>query len=184
MRVNISDTIFILFSYQQYFSWRRIYLKCRRLQLDSWVGKIPWRRERLPTPVFLGFPGGSAGKEFACSAGDLGSIPWLGRSPGKELGYPLQYSSLENSIGCIGHGVTKHWTRLSDVHIHIPRSGIAGSLTCQFYFKPFEKTQYCLLQQLHQFIFSPTVSKCSLFSTKCIFATLFIFCLFDKGHSN
>ena len=40
----------------------------------SWVGKIPWRRERLPTPVFLGFPGGSAGKESTCSAGDLGSI--------------------------------------------------------------------------------------------------------------
>ena len=36
--------------------------------LDSWVRKIPWRRDRLPTPVFLGFPGGSDGKESACSA--------------------------------------------------------------------------------------------------------------------
>ena len=36
--------------------------------------------ERLPTPVFLGFPGGSDGKESACNAGDLGSIPWLGKS--------------------------------------------------------------------------------------------------------
>ena len=35
------------------------------------VGKIPWRRDRLPPPVFLGFPGGSAGKESACSTGDL-----------------------------------------------------------------------------------------------------------------
>ena len=50
-------------------------------QFDSWVRKILWRRDRLPTPVFLGFPGGSAGKEFACSVGDLGSIPGLGRSP-------------------------------------------------------------------------------------------------------
>ena len=52
----------------------------------------------LPTPVFLGFPGGSDGKEFACSARDLGLIPELGRSPGEGNGYPLQYSWLENSI--------------------------------------------------------------------------------------
>ena len=59
------------------------------------------------TPVFLGFPGGSAGKESACSVGDLGSIPGLGRSPGEGKGYPLQYSGLEKSMGCIVHGVTK-----------------------------------------------------------------------------
>ena len=59
-------------------------------------GKIPWRRDRLPTPVFMGFPGGSAGKESACNAGDLGLIPGLGRSPGGECGNPLQYSCLEN----------------------------------------------------------------------------------------
>ena len=46
----------------------------------------------------LGFPGGSAGKEFTCNARDLGSIPELGRSPGEGIGYPLQYSGLENSI--------------------------------------------------------------------------------------
>ena len=44
-----------------------------------------------------GFPGGSGGKESACNAGDLGSIPRLGRSPGEGKGYPLQYSCLENS---------------------------------------------------------------------------------------
>ena len=38
-------------------------LQCRRHRFDSWIGKIPWRRDRLPTPVFLGFPGGSADKE-------------------------------------------------------------------------------------------------------------------------
>ena len=48
--------------------------------------------DRLPTPEFLGFPNGSAGKESACSAGDLGLISGLGRSPGEEKGYPLQYS--------------------------------------------------------------------------------------------
>ena len=48
---------------------------------------------------------GSAGKESAHNAGDQGSIPGLGRSPGEGKDYPLQYSSLENSIDCIVHGV-------------------------------------------------------------------------------
>ena len=52
-------------------------------QFDSWVRKIHWRRDRLPTPVFLRFPCGSAGKESACNVGDLGLIPGLGRSPGE-----------------------------------------------------------------------------------------------------
>ena len=72
------------------------HLQHRRPQFDSWDGKICWRRDRLLTPVFLGFPGGSAGKESACNAGDLGSIIGLGRSPGEGKGYPLQYSGLEN----------------------------------------------------------------------------------------
>ena len=74
-------------------------LQCRRPQLYSWVKKFPWRRERLPTPVFLGFSGGSAGKEYACSTGGLGSIPEVGRSPGRRHGNPLQCSCLENSHG-------------------------------------------------------------------------------------
>ena len=43
---------------------------------------ICWRKDRLSTPVFLGVPGGSAGKESACNSGDLVSIPGLGRTPG------------------------------------------------------------------------------------------------------
>ena len=54
------------------------------------------------------------GKESACNAGDLGSIPGLGRSPGEGKGYPLQYSGLENSMTYIVHGVEKSWTQLSD----------------------------------------------------------------------
>ena len=91
-------------------------MQCRRPQFDSCIGKICWRRDRLPTPVFLGFSCGSAGKESACSEGDLGSIPGLGRSPGEGKGSPLQFSGLENSKDCIGHGVAKSQTQLSAFH--------------------------------------------------------------------
>ena len=57
-----------------------------------------------------GLPGGSAGKESACNAGDLGSIAGLGRSPGEGKGYLLRYSGLENSMDSIVHGVAKSWT--------------------------------------------------------------------------
>ena len=60
---------------------------------------IPWRRDRLPTPAFLGFPGSSDYKEYAYNVGDLGSMPGLGRSPGGGHGNPFQYSCLENSHG-------------------------------------------------------------------------------------
>ena len=60
--------------------------------LVRFVGKMRWRRDRLPTPVFLGFPGGSAGKESTSNVGDLSSIPGFGRSPGEGKGYSLQYS--------------------------------------------------------------------------------------------
>ena len=62
----------------------------------------------------MGFPRGSADKESACNAGDLGSIPGLGRSPGEGKGHSLQYSSLENSMNSILHGVTESWTQLND----------------------------------------------------------------------
>ena len=60
----------------------------------------------------MGFPGGSDGKESACTAGDPGSIPRVGKSPGEGNGNPLQYSGLENSMDrgawrAIAHGVTK-----------------------------------------------------------------------------
>ena len=61
---------------------------------------LPW------DDVFSDLPCGSAGKESACNAGDLGSIPGLGRSPGEGKGYPLQYSGLESR------------TRLSNFHTH------------------------------------------------------------------
>ena len=95
-------------------SWYRICLQCRRPRFDSWIGKIRWRRDRLPTPVFLGFPCGSAGKESAYDAGDLSLILGLGRSPGE--GKLFQYSGLENPMNCLVRGVAKSLTQLSDFH--------------------------------------------------------------------
>ena len=71
----------------------------------------------------MGFPGGSVSKESACSAGDQGSIPGSGRSPGKENGYRLQYSCLGNptdrgawwatvhGVAIVGHdlALNYHW---------------------------------------------------------------------------
>ena len=67
----------------------------------------------------MAFPCSSVGKEFACSAGDLGSIPGLGRSPGEGNGNPLQYPYLENLMDrgtwwIAVHGVAKSQARLSD----------------------------------------------------------------------
>ena len=67
----------------------------------------------------MGFPGGSEVKESAHNAGDMGSIPGLGRSPGEGNGNPLQYSCLENPMDggawwAIVHRVAKSQTRLSD----------------------------------------------------------------------
>ena len=66
---------------------------------------------------YKGFPCGSDGKESACNAEDLGSIPGLGRSPGEGKGYPLQYSGLENCMDHIVHGVVKSQTQLSNFHL-------------------------------------------------------------------
>ena len=84
-------------------------------------GRFPG--DGLPTPIFLGFPCGSAGQESTWNAGELCSIPGLGRSPGEQKGYPLQYSCLENSMDrgalwAIVHEVTKEsdsteWLTLS-----------------------------------------------------------------------
>ena len=70
------------------------------------------------TTQLLGFPCGSAGKESACGAGDLGLISGLGRSPGEGKGYPLHCSCLQNCMDCIVHGVTKSRTLLNIFHLY------------------------------------------------------------------
>ena len=78
----------------------------------------------------MGFPGGSDGKESACNAGDPGSTPGWGRSPGEGNGRPLQYSCLENPMDreawwVTVHGAAKSWTQLSKTckHTHSQRKG-------------------------------------------------------------
>ena len=67
-----------------------------------------WTTRETPLWVSLSFPADSSvGEESACNAGDQGSIPGSGRSSGEGIGYPLQYSGLENSMDCIDHGVAK-----------------------------------------------------------------------------
>ena len=81
-----------------------------------------------------GFPGGSEVKASACNAGDLGSIPGLGRSPGEGNSNPLQYSCLENPMDrgawwATLHGVAKSRTRLSDFTSHDPENPLLGIYT-------------------------------------------------------
>ena len=78
-----------------------------------------WRKDRLPTPAFLDFLGGLAGKESTHNEGDLGLIPGLGRSPGRGHGNPLQCSCLENPMDrgawqATVHRVTESQTQLSN----------------------------------------------------------------------
>ena len=69
-----------------------------------------------------GFPDSSVGMESTCNAGDLGLIPGLGRFPGEGKGCPLQYSGLENSMGCIAHGVAESQTQLIKLHFNFHTS--------------------------------------------------------------
>ena len=95
----------------------------------GWLPGLDVRAEAhtVPSPQPegpFGFPGGSAGKESARNAGDLGSLPGLGRSPGEGNGYPLQHCGLEKSKDrgarqATVHGVAKSGTRLSDFSLSI-----------------------------------------------------------------
>ena len=128
---------------------KKICLKCRRPRFKSWVQKMLWRRKWKPTPVFLpgefhgqrslvgystwghkeldttewlalwGFPHGSDGKEYACNAEDLGSIPGLGRSPREGNGSctPVLSSGYRRSFTSKNWNVL--WNKMSDYKIGI-----------------------------------------------------------------
>ena len=121
-------------------SWAGKESACIAGESSSFPGsrRSPWRRDRLPTPVFLSFSGGSDSRESAWNAGDLGSIPGSGRSPGEGIGYPLQYSwaswvaqtvkNLPNNVGDLdslpglgrssggGHGNSLQYSCLENPH--------------------------------------------------------------------
>ena len=84
-----------------------------------------------------GFPGDSAGKEFACKVGDLNLIPGVERPPGEGNGYPLRYSGMENSMDCIVHRVTKSRTRLSSFHFHLGSKPFICLLYIFYWVSPF-----------------------------------------------
>ena len=91
-----------------------------RLQSPSAVLLEPKKRKPVTLSLHDALPisGDSDGKDSACNAGNLGSIPGLERSPGEGNGNPLQYFGLENSMDCVVHGVAKSQTRLSNFHFH------------------------------------------------------------------
>ena len=94
------------------------------------VGKVCWRKDRLPTPVFLGFPCDSAGEESACNMGDLGSIPGLGRSPGEGKSYLLHILAwkIPWTVWSMGLQKVEH----SDKLVHLKFSIISWNLEERF----------------------------------------------------
>ena len=90
-------------------------------QKNSFKSSVMLRASLVISIYLIGFPGGSDGKESACSAGDPGSIPRLERSPGEGNGNPLQYSCLQNSMDrgawwSTVHGVAKCRTQVSNFY--------------------------------------------------------------------
>ena len=83
-----------------------------------------WRGDRLPTPVFLGFPCDSASKKFAYNERDLGSILGWEYFPGEGIGYSLQYSDLENSMDCRVRCAAKSQTRVSDFPFQVGSNSV------------------------------------------------------------
>ena len=117
--VNVLMIYKVYFGFPWYLSWYRICLQWRRAWFYSWVRKIPWRRNKLLTVVFLASLGGLDSKKSACNTGDLGLIPGLERSPEEGSGNPFQYSCLENpmhseSWGATVHGVAKNQIQLNN----------------------------------------------------------------------
>ena len=121
--------------------------------MDSWVEKIPWKRDRLPTPVFLGFPGGSDSKESTCNVGDLGLIPGLGQSPGGGHGNPLQCYCLENPHGWRSLAGHRPWG-LKDLDMTEQLS------TAQHTLSPIANTGF-ILDVIHSMSFGKCIMTCT-----------------------
>ena len=90
--------------------------------------EVPQSCPTLSDPMDCSAPGSSVHEIFQAGVlewgaiGDPNSIPGSGRFSGEGIGYPLQYSGLENSMDCMVHGVTKSWTQLSDFHFYFTQN--------------------------------------------------------------
>ena len=89
---------------------------------NSWVREIRWRRDRLPTPLCLGFPYGSVGKESACSVGDTGSIPGSGRSPRVGNGNSFNTGKSQGQKRLVGYSPKGHQDSDAIEHAHTQES--------------------------------------------------------------
>ena len=101
-KINIGQWFFFSPKYTYIFYWSIVALqrfRCTARWFSYTHTQILLLKLFSVIGYYLGFPGGSDGKESACNVGDLGSIPGLGRSPGGGHGNPLQYSCLENPVG-------------------------------------------------------------------------------------
>ena len=111
-----------------------------------------------------GFPGGSDGKESSCSAGDLGSIPGLGRSPGEGNSNPLQYSCLENPMDrgvwwATVHGEARVRHKLATkLLVYIPPSPLPPSVTTVWFLCLW--VYFCFVNKLICIIFSDSTYNC------------------------
>ena len=126
------------------------------------MGKIRWRRDRLPIPVFLGFPGGSAGEESACKGGRSGFDPWVGKIPWRKEWLPTPVflhgkSHAQRSL----EGYSPWGCKVSDPteHIGVPRfclsRGLCPDCSCDYLmsFRLELKPSFC--RKVVSFIFCP-----------------------------
>ena len=120
----------------------------------------------------------SVGKESACNAGDLSSILRLGRCPGEGIGYPLQYSGLENSMEYIVHGITESQTRLSDFHFSFHKN-INCDMQAIWVLEPNHTEHFSVSQTWTMFLImqSDAFSFLPHFSETMCFCQISIYCL-------
>ena len=115
---------------EKYFGWFQYVKMCQGL-FYSLAYVLFWRiyiEKNIYSTFVWCFSHSSVGKESSCNAGDPGSIPGSGRYAGERIGYPLQYSGLENYMDRIVHGIAKSQTWLSDLHFHFDFQGLTDSV--------------------------------------------------------
>ena len=108
-------------------------LQCRRSRFDSRVRNIPWRRDRFPTPAFMGFPGGSNGKESTCNSGELGLIPGLGKIAWRRAWQPTPVFLPEESHGqrsLVGYSPWTHKESDTTERLRTTRKASGRTVNC------------------------------------------------------